>query len=247
MGQSNLYKATENVDYLGDFPGAQRERDRLRVMVSEGSVDIEDRVARSLGSVTVDGTPIDDALAATGADHLLVGQADGESFDVEQATPIGVEDSGGTQVDPATEATLATLAAAVNGNDRIEVDVPTVVDISSRDGRNLGSVDVTAMPDQDVVEHDAATLASGGTLTFTLSATGAESLLGTIVSSGTYDLTVSWQTSTGTEIKSESIASGVAAGTATDLDLPARSTNVVVTVTDTSGAEQTVSGVAHLA
>jgi len=111
MSQSQLFKYTESIDYLGDFPGAERERDRLRVLVAAGSVDVTDRAQRALGKVSVTGTPIEDALASEGLDHLLVGQEDGEVWAVEQQSPVAVENTSGTQVDPATDTTLTNTLA----------------------------------------------------------------------------------------------------------------------------------------
>ncbi|AFD02307.1 putative protein 26 [Haloarcula hispanica icosahedral virus 2] len=249
MTQSPLFKYSESVDYLGNFPGANRERDQITVAVAAGSVDLTDRARRALGEVTVDGTPIEEALASVGADHLLVGQPDGQVWSVEQTAPVAVEDSNGTQVDPATDTTLSAIAAALasNGGDTLQVDQQGVVDVSSRDGRNLGDVDVTDLPDADYVEAAGATLASGTTNSYAPVAVGADALDGRVKASGTHDVSVEWQDSNGNVVKTNSVASGVAGGTWTDLGgLTAITPYPVVKVTDTSGADQTADVVVHL-
>jgi len=70
----------------------------------DGVVDISSRDGRNLGSVDVSASPLDAALKTNGTDTLLV-EANA-TLPVEQQSPVGVEDSGGTQVDPATTSDL---------------------------------------------------------------------------------------------------------------------------------------------
>jgi hypothetical protein len=92
MSQSDLYKYQSNIDYLGDFPGADVEKNRVLTTLKESSakLDIESRVGRTLGTV-------------------------------------GVNDTSDTQIDPATEGTLSTVAdladaLASNGGDTLRTD-----------------------------------------------------------------------------------------------------------------------------
>lgn len=259
MSQSPLFKYTESIDYLGDFPGAERERDRLRVLVAAGSVDVTDRAQRALGKVSVTGTPIEDALASEGLDHLLVGQEDGEVWSVTQDAPVevGTWSAGNLTVEQAAALEIGTWNAgtlAVQEDTSLDVSGATVpvshqgvIDVSSRDGRNLGDVDVTDLPDSDYAEADAATLNADATNSYSLAATGADALDGRVTASGTHDVAVEWQLSTGTVVKTESVASGVAGGTWTDLTgLEAITPYAVVKITDTSSAAQTTTVAAHL-
>jgi hypothetical protein len=92
MSQSDLYKYQSNIDYLGDFPGADVEKNRVLTTLEESTakLDIESRVGRTLGTV-------------------------------------GVNDTGDSQIDPATEGTLSTVAdladaLASNGGDTLRTD-----------------------------------------------------------------------------------------------------------------------------
>ena len=223
--QSNEYKNTQKVDAMGDMPGADLARDLLKV-----SLDDQTKVLT---------TELAEALSSNDGDTLLVEQS--STFDAAvQNWPTD---------DPATESTLAALASALKSEDTdaLVVEHDGVIDVSNRDDRTLGDVDITALPDvtiatlpdNDVDDLDGATLAADSSLDLSVTAQGADNIRGTVVSSGTYDVTISWQTSTGTEIESVDIATGVTE--------PALSPYTVVTVTDTSSAEQTVDGVTHLA
>jgi hypothetical protein len=92
MSQSDLYKYQSNIDYLGDFPGADVEKNRVLTTLKESTakLDIESRVGRTLGTV-------------------------------------GVNDTSDSQIDPATESTLSTVAdladaLASNGGDTLRTD-----------------------------------------------------------------------------------------------------------------------------
>jgi hypothetical protein len=92
MSQSDLYKYQSNIDYLGDFPGADVEKNRVLTTLKESTakLDIESRVGRTLGTV-------------------------------------GVNDTSDSQIDPATEGTLSTVAdladaLASNGGDTLRTD-----------------------------------------------------------------------------------------------------------------------------
>jgi len=259
MSQSPLFKYTESIDYLGDFPGAERERDRLKVMVAAGAVDLTDRAERAIGNVTVDGTPIEDALAAEGLDHLLVGQAEGEVFTVAQNAPVevGTWSAGTLTVDQANALTVGTWNAgtlAVQEDTPLDVSGATVpvshqdvIDVSSRDGRNLGDVDVTALPDSDFASENATALASGGTVSNSLAASGSDTLRGRVVRASTsYDVEVDWEDSNGNVLFTDSVASGVIAGTETSLNEKAISPYCTVRVVDAGAASGAVTASFHL-
>lgn len=230
--KTNPYKFVQEVNYLADQIGADRARDLLKVAVEGGDLTVE--------------------------------QATDAEFTV---SSVGIEDTNDTEIDPATEQTLSTLATestvsdlatestlslltdalASNAGDTLQVDQQGVIDVSSRDARNLGDVDVTALPDNDYAEAVGASLSGGATNTYTLTAQGAEHLDGRVKSTGSYDVTVDWQTSGGTVITTDTVATGVAGGTWTDLtDLTAVTPFAAVNVTDTSTNAQTVDIAAHL-
>jgi len=252
MAQSDAYKYVEQTDYLADLVGADIAQDVLRTVVQrvEAAVDIADRADRDLGNVEVANLAVNSALASDGSDTLQV----------EQQTPVVLEDTGGTAVDPATETTLDTLAALVdalasNDSDTLLVEQQGVVDVSSRDGRNLGDVDVTALPDvtvatlpdSDYVEAAAAALTADGSNEYAPTAQGADTLDGRVKSSGTYDAVLEWQDSAGNVVKSVDLGTGVAADTWTDVSGETAITPYpVVRITDTSSAAQTVDAALHL-
>jgi len=68
----------------------------------DGVIDISSRDGRNLGSVDVSESPLDAALKSNDTDTLVVEAAG--TLPTEQQSPVGVEDSGGAQVDPATSA-----------------------------------------------------------------------------------------------------------------------------------------------
>lgn len=126
----------------------------------------------------------------------------------------------------------------------IQEDSP--IDVADRDGRNLGDVDVLTLPTEDSDELDQVTLSASGTVEMSLQATGATSLQGVVVSSGQYTVETVYETSTGTEIQRVDVATNASGGQATQIDLSALSYDVRIVITETSGSDQTVSGVAHL-
>lgn len=205
----------------------------------------------------------------------------------EEQSPNAIENTGGNQIDPATEqtiqsildsvateqtlssadaylqsidnnvaqqSTLSALAAALqsNNNDKVLVDHPNRLDISSRDGRNLGDVDVTAVNDSVQTEDsdsgffNGASLSADGTISTLLSGQGADNLKGRVVSDSQYTVELSWQDNNGNEIFRDQVASGVAGGTETTLNETAISPNVELVIADGSSTTATVNGTAHL-
>ncbi|WP_224214665.1 hypothetical protein [Natrinema longum] len=158
---------------------------------------------------------------------------------VEQRDTVSVNQAGTVAVQ---EDTPLDVSAST-----VPVDHQGVIDISSRDNRILGDVDITALPDADRADWSGATIAADGSIEHSLAAVGADRLRGRVESTGSYDIQVSWLAEDGTELFTDEIASGVAAGTATDIDEPAVGPEATVTIVDTSSAEQTATGVFHLA
>lgn len=163
--------------------------------------------------------------------------ADREARDLGKVDVAGADSTLPVQEDTPLDVSGATVPVSHQG----------VIDVSSRDGRNLGDVDVTELPDVDAVEWDGFTLSASTTAELRLAAIGGEKLQGVVVSTGSYDVDIAWETSGGTVITTTSVASGVAGGTATQIDEIVQSPYATVQVTDTSAADQTLDGVAELA
>lgn len=246
------YKNTNRIEYLAGFPGADREKDRVDVSIV-GSIGLE------ISKWTAGNLPVDQQTP------VEIGSYSGGPIPVEQQTPVGVEDSGGSQVDPATDTTLtntlsreiATWSAgtlSVQESSALDVSGATVpvehqgvIDVSSRDGRNLGDVDVTDLPHNDEAHENSTALASDGTVTNSLAAPGADTLRGRIVRSSTsYDVTVAWEDANGNTLFTDSIASGVAGGTETTINEPAVSPYCTVTVSDAGSGSGAVTETLHL-
>jgi len=110
-----------------------------------------------------------------------------------------------------------------------------------------GAKDVSVLLDTAKSYWNGSSLSASGSLTVALNAQNAENLFGQVKSTGTYDLNVLWKDDAGNTIRTESIASGVGAGTWTDLNQVLKSDYIVVEIVDTSASSQTVDGTIHLA
>lgn len=95
-------------------------------------------------------------------------------------------------------------------------------------------------------ENDTA-LGSGEDDKHTLKQPGAAQLSGSVTRQSTsYDLNVIWLDTDETEIETESVASGVAGGTQTTFDVPARSPRAAVQIVDAGAGTGAYDLVAHL-
>jgi hypothetical protein len=147
--QSELYKNVDSVDYLGDLVGADRAADLIRISITDSdhtpSVDVIDRDGRNLGTVTIDEIPepittkIAEALVSNGNDSIRVVSAEaldvsGATVPTDEQTPNRLENTSGTEIDPATESTLVSLiqALASNGGDSLLVDSNEVLQVNDK-------------------------------------------------------------------------------------------------------------------
>jgi hypothetical protein len=130
--QSPLYKHTSNVDYLGDFPGADVERNLLRVIVEEGDITLSDEI--TVDSITSTPTITDDG-----------------TFDINSLpTPVTVTDDGALDINSLPEpltitenSALDVSAATVTVNNQDSPDHPQ----SETTGHDLiGTGDLTLGP-----------------------------------------------------------------------------------------------------
>lgn len=228
------YRHKEEINYLGDFPGARRERDRIAIEVEESvALDVVNNIDRLLGAVR----PYKGSTWA-------VEPVAGDLFPVDVDGPIDVSAAAIPIQDPidASEAPLEIGAWSAGPLDASEAPI----DVADRAGRDLGAVS-TDQPDHGVAEIDGATLAADGSITRTIQAAGATELVGTVSSTGQYDVSVEWQTTGGTTLRTDSIVTDEAGGTPTALDVAAGAAVAVITITDKSSAEQTAKGGVTLA
>jgi len=141
--------------------------------VSAATVDVQEATPLDVSAATVD-------VAAAAAGGLAV----------EQQTPVALEDTNETPVDPAT-------------------------------------------PDEDSAFENGTAVGSGGSTSESLSAEGADTLRGRVTRDSTaYDVTVEWEDSAGNVLFTDTIASGVTAGTETTINEGAISPHCTVTVAD---------------
>jgi len=217
--------------------------------------------------VDVSASPLDAALKSDGTDTLLV-EANA-TLPTEQQSPVGVERGDGTQIDPATEGTVSSIdgkvatettlsaladALASQGTDHLLVQQDSALDVSGAvvtitpdAPLDVSAAKVSTDPDTDDASFlNGAALTADGEVTISVAAQGAERLAGRVVSTGSYDVAVTWQDDAGNDLFTETVASGIAGGTSTDLDLAAVSPYAVVTISDQSSAAQTATATAHL-
>lgn len=79
---------------------------------------------------------------------------------------------------------------------------------------------------------DGAVPDGGEAVIASLSATGASHLAGQVVANGQYTVRVDWNDENGAVVRSETIASGVAGDTWTDIDLTPKATQLDVVISD---------------
>lgn len=147
MAQSSLYRHTSNTDYVGAFPGAVPEKNRIAVFVEGGEIDTR-------GSTVTVKEPVDvsaSTVTVTDDGSLVIDSANQGTLPVEQQTPVGVEDSNGAQVDPINQS-----------------DTGQVQDSTTTAGNNV-SLDLGDLRDSvDVI----ADVSGSATLTISVSTTG---------------------------------------------------------------------------
>jgi hypothetical protein len=209
--QSEAYKHVARVDELGDLPGSNLELDALEVIVI-GGTGVEDSTGTRVNPATeATLTKISEALATN----------DGDAIVVTEDAPLDVS-AAALEVGSWSAGVLAIQedAALDVSGETVPVDQQGVVDISSRDGRTLGDVEVTDLPDHDEAFENGTSLSSGGSLSIGLAAEGAEELAGKISrETASYDVTIQWLDAPGGSVLfTTSVATGVAAGTETDIN-----------------------------
>lgn len=172
-----------------------------RALASNDLDEFITRVTNSAGS-QVDPLTMD-VTASVGNDELRIVtpnpiDVSASTVPVEQQTAIAVEDTTSTQIDPATQQTLAAIAAALssNGTDSVLVDSNNVLDVSNSETshehrsetRTIKSSEVYTVAPNDEWFVDSLTvngeLYVEGTLTYygTLDGTGSIKGSGTVIS-----------------------------------------------------------------
>jgi hypothetical protein len=204
--QSDEYKRTNEIAYLADMPGARLEENRIYAIVDDGEIDVVDRADRKLGQTDVTdrsdrevGKVIvksgeidvrdraDRALGTVAVSELPDGVTEEGGLAI--AEPITVEQG---SVVPIRSEALTQLASTVTEDGRVEVDHPTVIDVSSRSDRNLGEVAVTEEPDSDQAAWKEQTVESGEAVSTELSGPGTDRLRGRIEASGPITVEIEW-------------------------------------------------------
>jgi hypothetical protein len=199
-GQSDVYKRLTNVASVQHIVGADGPRDALRVALAFQDLDLAVKQAdRSRDITDWSAGPLD--VSAT-------------TVPTEQQTPVGVEDSTGTQVDP--------LAA---GDQPLDVSGATV----PVEARN------------DWAAEQGTSVAAGGSTSKALAAQGAEDIrLRVSRATTSYDVYVDWEDSAGNVIWTESVATGVAGGAETLQTIPASTPYATVRVADAGSSSGAV-------
>lgn len=169
---STLYRfgssTAQTVDVTADD---SRDLGDVDVKSLSGAIDVADRSNRNLGNVTIDNDPgisgtvavdlsaqslanlatdLAVALASNGGDHLLFQEQN--PMDV-SAAPLGVTDSTGTQVDPATLASVEAVATELQNRLANRANLAFGRDSVSTSGTPvaLNGGTAQAVPDQQAV------------------------------------------------------------------------------------------------
>lgn len=220
MVQSDKFKHTEALTYVGNFPGARRERDLIATEVTGGEIDITDRRKRALGTVTIDSMP-----------DVVIDQD--QPFDVSAET-VPVTADGTLPIQEDTPLDVSASTVSVQESTPLDVSASTV------------AVDPTANVSAEAFENGTS-LAADGTLTTSLAASSAETLVGRVSRASTsYDVTIDWKDDAGNVLFTDTIASGVAAGTETSINEAAVSPYCNVNVVDAGSASGAVTSSLHL-
>lgn len=151
MPDQPINKQTLKIAYLADLIGADIPRDLIKVSIKDQDIDVldvkqaaettDDADITDIGGRTQSAVDvankidqIEDALTSVGGDQLRVDleNYNGGTLPTEQQSPVGIEGSGGSQLDPATQA----LEAALKSNDTDEF----VSRISGADGAEVQEV-----------------------------------------------------------------------------------------------------------
>lgn len=122
--KENPYRYQSAIAYLADLVGADVARNLIRVTLVDEEIDAA--TESTLSDVAA-------ALASNGSDELQV----------DQQSPISLEDSGGSAIDPATETTLALLAEALesNANDVLQTTPTAPTGIADSSGTQIDPFD----------------------------------------------------------------------------------------------------------
>lgn len=215
-----------------DASSAEIDIDINSQSLSQVSSDIEQIGGQAQSAVDVANKidQINAALASVGSESLRV------------TSPNPLDVSGAeVDVDIATQS-LSPLTVTDDGSLNIE----GVVSIQEDTPLDVSATTVPTDPNtSDSASLNSATLAADGELVMSLSASSADSILGQVRSSGSFNVVVRWKNSSGTVIREETIKNNTSGGSWADIDQPAKSAEADIVVSDTSSAEQTVDATVH--
>jgi hypothetical protein len=257
--QSDEYKRTNEIEYVADLPGARVEENRLYIVVDGGEMDVTDRSERELGETDVTDRSEREVgkVVVKSGEVDVVDREDRELGAVSVASlPDAVTEEGGLSIAepitveqgavvPIESEALSQLASTVTEQGRVEVEHPTLIDISSRGDRNLGRVSVTEQPDSDRSAWKEQMIENGEAVSTELSGPGADHLRGRIEASGPITVEIEWQ-SEGETVLTDTI--GEESQTVElDEQLNYPELSVIVQNPDGQNSEsQTINGLIHL-
>ncbi len=206
------YSRRNRIDYLGNFPGARRERDTVVVEVAGGELD-------SLPEPVEIEQPDDSVLTAA------------------LSQPVGVEDSTGSQVDPATESTLAAIDTKLDGTLDVSASFEaTTVGINDSTGTQIDPDPSPEYPASQTVGHD---LTGNDLVLGPVSVARSSSVVisANSTSGNSFSVSVDWEDGNGNVFQTESETDIAMSGITQDWSrLVRKGPQVEVTLTDTSGA-----------
>ena len=268
--QSDKFKRSNKIDYLGDFPGARVAKDAVGVIVEAGEVDIGDNPLRQLGVVSVNSVPDDISVSLDSADTIgvtqegdfvvtddgnmvvtvpntvEVTQTSGGQFTIQENNPLDVSGAVVTVTDDGS-LTVDDITSVLSIQEDTPLDVSaSVVSIQEDTALDVSASTVETDPNtSDSDSLNSATLSADGELRMSLDGNGAVQINGQVTSTGGFGVDIEWKNSDGTVIRTETVKSNISAGNWADINQSMKSSKVDVVVRDNSSAEQTVEATVH--
>ena len=216
---------------------------------AQSAVDVANKIDQINAALASVGN---DSLRVTSPNPLDVSAAEVDvDIATQSLTPLTVTDDGSLSLAEYTGGNLPISLEAQNATpltvtDDGSLNIAGVVSIQEDTPLDVSATTVPTDPNtSDSASLNSATLSADGELVMSLSASGADSLLGQVRSSGSFNVVVRWKNSSGTAIREETIKNNTSGGSWADIDQPAKSAEADIVVSDTSSAEQTVDATVH--
>jgi len=235
LNNQSLAQVASNIDQIGGQ--------------AQSAVDVANKIDQINAALASVG---DDSLQVSSPSPLDVSAAEVDvDIATQSLTPLTVTDNGSLSLSEYTGGNLPISLEAQNVTpltvtDDGSLNIAGVVTIQEDTPLDVSAATVPTDPNaSDSDSLNAATLAANGELTMSLSSNGATEILGQANSSGQFDVLVRWFNSASDQIREETIQSGASAGQWYDINIPAKSAEAEIVISDTSGAEQTVDATVH--